>query len=306
MSQNAIKGSMPVYGCDAEWYSNQVIGGLCNALNVRATTLGSTGKKKDNETSGDIDIAIEMEFTKENVEKVKSYLKEEYGDDVQIYVSDGFKIISFGLKYKTICNGLFGIEMYAQVDLMFSNDLEYSKFMYHSPNYKNNESNFKGLYRTNLLTYIAGRTPHDIEDVYNDDGELMDYWKYTLTYDKGLVFTHKTYRGKTKRLKNPVTVKEDTRLISKEPKTIINFILGNKATLDTVNSFESLITYLFSDDYPYKKHRSEIMNDYLHDERQLPMIKEVIDYTNNVIKNEPDTINFLIDNLLGHITYDNI
>ena len=306
MSQNAIKGSMPVYGCDAEWYSNHVIGGLRKALNVPATTLGSTGKKKENETSGDIDIAIEMEFTKENVEKVKTYLKEEYGDDVQIYVSDGFKIVSFGLKYKTICMGLFGSEMYAQVDLMFSTDLEYSKFMYHSPNYKNNESNFKGLYRTNLLAYIAGRTPHGVEDVYNDDGELMDYWKYTLTYDKGLVFTHKTYRGKTKRLKNPVTVKEDTRLISKEPKTIINFILGNKATLDTANSFESLITYLFSDDYPYKKHRSEIMNDYLHDERQLPMIMEVINYTNKVIKNEPDTVNFLIDNLLGHITYDNV
>ena len=135
---------------------------------------------------------------------------------------------------------------------------------------------------------------------------ILFYWKYTLTYDKGLVFTHKTYRGKTKRLKNPVTVKEDTRLISKEPKTIINFILGNKATLDTANSFESLITYLFSDDYPYKKHRSEIMNDYLHDERQLPMIMEVINYTNKVIKNEPDTVNFLIDNLLGHITYDNV
>ena len=306
MSQNAIKGSMPVYGCDAERCAYHILNGLINKLNVKATTLGSTGKKKYNETSGDIDIAIEMEFTKENIEKVKTYLKEEYGDDVQIYVSNGFKIVSFGLKYKTICMGLMGAEMYAQVDLMFSSDLEQSKFMYHSPNYKNNESNFKGLYRTNLLTYIAGRTPHGIEDVYNDDGELMDYWKYTLTYDKGLVFTHKTYRGKTKRLKNPVTVKEDTRLISKDPKTIIKLILGNKATLDTVNSFESLITYLFSDDYPYKKYRAEIMNDYLHDERQLPMIKEVINYINKVIKNEPDTINFLINDLLGHITYDDI
>lgn len=306
MSQNAIKGSMPVYGCDAERCVYHILNGLKHKLNVKATTLGSTCKKKDNETSGDIDIAIEMEFTKENIEKVKAYLKEEYGEDVQIYVSNGFKIVSFGLKYMTFCMGFRGTEMYAQVDLMFSSDLEYSKFMYHSPNYKNNESNFKGLYRTNLLTYIAGRTPHGIEDVYNDDGELMDYWKYTLTYDKGLVFTHKTYRGKTKRLKNPVTVKEDTRLISKDPKTIIKLILGNKATLDTVNSFESLITYLFSDDYPYKKCRAEIMNDYLHDERQLPMIKEVINYINKVIKNEPDTINFLINDLLEHITYDEL
>lgn len=306
MSKNAIKGSESIYGCDAEFYSKHIIDSLHNKLNINATCLGSTGKKKDTDMSGDIDIAIEMEFTKENIEKVKAYLKEEYGDDVQIYVSNGFKIVSFGLKYMTFCKGLMGAEMYAQVDLMFSSDLEYSKFMYHSPNYKNNESNFKGLYRTNLLTYIAGRTPHGIEDVYNDDGELMDYWKYTLTYDKGLVFTHKTYRGKTKRLKNPVTVKEDTRLISKDPKTIIKLILGNKATLDTVNSFESLITYLFSDDYPYKKYRAEIMNDYLHDERQLPMIKEVINYTNKVIKNEPDTINFLINDLLGHLTYDEL
>ena len=48
------------------------------------------------------------------------------------------------------------------------------------------------------------------------------------------------------------------------------------------------------------------MNDYLHDERHLPMIKEVINYTNKVIKNEPDTINFLINDLLGHLTYDDI
>ena len=314
MSKNAIKGSESIYGCDAEFYSKHIIDSLHNKLNINATCLGSTGKKKDTDMSGDIDIAIEMEFTTENVERIKSYLEDEYGKDVQIYISYGFKIVSFGLKYNTLVKDETEKEKYAQVDLMFSNDLAYSKFMYHSPNYKNNESKFKGLYRTNLLIFIAGRTPHGVKDVYDEEGNLMDFWKYSLTYDRGLVLTHKTHRGKKKRLKNPVTVKEDTELILKDPEKIVKFILGPDATIADTNSFESLSEYMFSDKYPNKDIIPDILNDYFSDERQHPMINEIMTHFIKIIKSDADKLAVFCkvipcDNEISNITefnYDNI
>ena len=62
MSQNAIKGSMPVYGCDAERCVYHILNGLRNTLNVKATTLGSTGKKKDNAGDEQFEISDGRSF----------------------------------------------------------------------------------------------------------------------------------------------------------------------------------------------------------------------------------------------------
>lgn len=67
------------------------------------------------------------------------------------------------------------------------------------------------------------------------DDNVTDFWKYTLTYDRGLKLTHKTYKGKTKLLKNPVTVKKDDKIISTDINEIIKIILGDNATIEDTN-----------------------------------------------------------------------
>lgn len=102
------------------------------------TFIGSIGKK---EFSGDVDIAVlekenrGLEFWKELIEKLGLDFK----------VVKGFNQISFGYPFEgqTI-----------QVDLMLSQDLEWSKFIYYSPNLSTGESEFKGIYRNLLLSSL--------------------------------------------------------------------------------------------------------------------------------------------------------
>ena len=161
-----------------------------------------------------------------------------------------------------------------QVDFMFTDDIEYAKFMYHSPNFINRESQFKGLFRTNLMVICASHMPIDPNNEYYkteyfEDGEIKSFWKYSLTYSAGLKLVHKTYDGKKKRLKNPVKIKEDTIDVTKDINDIIEFIFGYEVTLEDLNSFESIVKYLFSDDYVYRsKERLDIIfEDFFNDVR---------------------------------------
>jgi len=297
MSGMAIKGSQPIKGKDAEYIASHVIKKLnssCkdkdgNIVHFNTCTLGSTGKKNPDDYSGDIDIAVELEFNDDNINMISDCIKNYICDtniyDTQIKVSSGFHLISFGLEY-SLNNEPYKL---VQVDLMFSNDLKYTKFMYHSPNFKNGESNFKGLYRTNLLIALAGRVETCVDDIVQEvnhygEQQVLDYWKYTLTYDKGLFLRHKTYRGKRGLLKNPVTVKEDDQLITKDINKIIKFVLGDNATEKDTNSFESLINFIFSDKYKYNnKVIYNALSDFLNDKRHEDKFLDIIAYINKVI-----------------------
>lgn len=296
MSGIAIKGSVPVRNFDAVYIASRVIDNLTHnckdtdghTMNFNTCMLGSTGKKKDDEYSGDIDIAVELEFSDNNINAIENCIRNKicpaFSDNKpQIKVSSGFHIISFGVKW---------ISDVVQVDLMFSNDIEYSKFMYHSPDYRNNESNFKGLYRTNLLIDLASFIPTNIPDVYNDEHVLTDFWKYTLTYDKGLFLRHKTYKGKRGLLKNPVTVKEDDKFITNDINEIIKFILGETATFTDTNSFETLIDFVFSKNYKYDNTVIfNVLKEYLNDKRHKDKILDIISYINKAIVNWLDDSN---------------
>lgn len=263
---NAIKSSESINGRLAGEFGKKIVDSIKNKLGIDACTLGSTGKKPDTQTSGDIDIAIEMPYSDENVNKITKFLHDEYGD-VEIYLIKGLRILSFGYKYEYE-NSI----KIVQVDLMFCNDVRYAAFMYHSPNYINNESKFKGLFRTNLLVICASKMPVNTDKYpteYYDDGEIKTFWKYSLSYSEGLRLVHKSYVGKSKRLKNPNTIKEDTIEVTKDIDDIIHCIFGINATADNMNSFESIVEYLYSDKYAYKsKERlDEIFTAFFDDSR---------------------------------------
>lgn len=283
MSMNAIKGAQPINNMYAVSISNMIMSSLTNSLNIKSATLGSTGKKPDEAYSGDIDIAIEMEMTDENVNRLKNFLLTSYksylGDEPQFREMKGLNILSVGFHYEF---GIMRIPMVVQIDFMFTDNLEYTKFIYHSPDFRKKESKFKGLYRTNLLMHIVDLIPVADEPVYLED-ELVEYWKYTLSFEKGLKLTHKTFISpKTgKRLKNPITVKEDDQLITKDVNKVIDTLFGPKATIKDFNSFESIIKFMFSDRFMnvgiIPNVISNFINDPRHEEKQVEIVKYILD-----------------------------
>ena len=145
---------------------------------------------------------------------------------------------------------------------------------------------------TDLLIDLASFVPTNIPDVYNDDHVLTDFWKYTLTYDKGLFLRHKTYKGKRGLLKNPVTVKEDDKFITNDINEIIKFILGETATFTDTNSFETLIDFVFSNNYKYDNTVIfNVLKEYLNDKRHKDKILDIISYINKAIVNWLDDSN---------------
>lgn len=272
---NAIKASAPIRGDIAKIIADSIVKKIQNGLQVEACALGSTGKKSAAQMSGDIDIAVELQWNDENVQKVKAFIPKAFGKNTEVVDSPGLKLISMGFPYK-----FGGIQNIAQVDLMFTTDINYSKFMYHSPNFIKNESLFKGLYRTNLLIIIAGKTPIDIEKYKNEyftadefgveyEGELKSFWKYSLSYDEGLKIVHKSFEGKRKPLKAAKTIKEDTILITRDLPTILKMCLGEKATVANCNSFETLVDFICSPDYIHrtKERLNNIFEDFFEDPR---------------------------------------
>ncbi len=266
---NAIKNSVPVKNQDAINISNEICNYISNEFNIKTCCLGSTGKKKDDQYSGDIDLCIEFPYNDNNINKIITYLKTIYTDDIQISILKGLNIISFGYNNNNKIH---------QVDLMFTDNIEYAKFIYHSPNYKNNESQFKGLYRTNLLAIIASNIPNN-----NKNNTDINYWKYTLSYINGFIEKHKTYQGKKGLLKNPVDIKEDTKYITKDVNKIIKYILGDSATINDTNSFETLIDYIISDKYPYNN-LVDIIHEFMTDKRHKEKLNELSVYIINTLK----------------------
>ena len=77
----------------------------------------------------------------------------------------------------------------------------------------------------------------------------------------------KVKKRKTKPTKNPTTIKEDKKIITKDIDKILKMCLGDKATKDTCTTFEKELAFICSDDYKYKSKEQleKIKNDFLND-----------------------------------------
>ena len=124
---------------------------------------------------------------------------------------------------------------------MIVKDIDFAKFFYHSPNFKNNESKFKGATRTKMLSIIVSCIPvEDAKDEYFEDGKTVKkHWKYTFNTE-GVFRQLLDYTGKKGPLKNPKKVKEFEKLIYNDPENCVKFIFGEKGKVEDCNSAESL------------------------------------------------------------------
>jgi len=130
--------------------------------------IGSFGKK---EFSGDVDIAV--------LEKTISFdwMSRWIIGRLEHKICKGFNQISFGFPFEG---------QTVQVDLMLTNDLTWSKFIYYSPNLSAGESEFKGIYRNLLLSSLI-ITESRVETPQGDIGQ------YILRLNEGLVWVVKSF-----------------------------------------------------------------------------------------------------------------
>lgn len=292
MGGNAIKNSVPVQARNARKIALNISESLQNYFNVPTAILGSVMKKYDDMYCGDIDIAIQLPWTDNNVERVKQYGLEHLPVN-EVVVSHGLKLVSYGYEDNNT-------NLVHQADIMFTENIKYSEFMYYSPDYTKNESRFKGLYRTNLLIICAGNIPLD-KNIYsntyytNEDfegkytGELKEFYKYTLTYDNGLELRKKSTLGKTRMCKKAYTISKEK--ITDNIMQILTLIFGDNIDYNMSTSYENIIKMLYSPDYKYGSEvRNNILKEFLLDPRHtkdkdiyIDLISEIKKYAKNFI-----------------------
>ena len=269
MGGNAIKNSVPVQARNARKIALNIKESIQNYFNVPTAILGSVMKKPDDMYCGDIDIAIQLPWTEDNVERIKQYGLEHL-PVTEVVISPGLKLVSYGYKDNNT-------NLVHQVDIMFTENIKYSEFMYYSPDYTKNESKFKGLYRTNFLIICAGNIPLD-KNIYpntyytNEDfegkytGELKEFYKYTLTYDNGLELRKKSTLGKTRMCKKAYTISKEK--ITDDIMQILTMIFGDNIDYNMSTSYENIIKMLYSPDYKYGTEvRNNILKEFLTDPR---------------------------------------
>lgn len=198
---------------------------------IKMVPLGSVGKKNDDQFNGDIDIAIKLDNKKELSELIDKVFP-----DLEKNPNTTPSIVSISYPYNK--EGKSGN---AQVDFMIVKDIDFAKFFYHSPDFKNNESKFKGATRAKMLSIIVSCIPvEDAKDEYFEDGKTVKkHWKYTFNTE-GVFRQLLDYTGKKGPLKNPKKVKEFEKLIVNDPDNCIKFIFGDNGKIGDCNSAESL------------------------------------------------------------------
>lgn len=268
---------------------NYIQTNIFDKLNIQRSdwiTLGSVGKKAE---SGDIDIGLDISHLLENniIQNVKDLgnklteICEELGLQYNNRITTGTQIFHIGVP-------IIGQQPdIVQVDIMITNNLEYSSFKFWSPDEK--DSKYKGVDRSVLrdaiikyctLTYADDATEEERQEFTNNDGKVYPHVKFQhkgLNAD-GLINTVKTFKGKRGYVTNPK--KLSSTFITNNPQDIINDILGKDIfSVNDFNSFESIwYNVLQSDKFPCKDKISDIVKSFIRLKEKQNLPDEIIQY----------------------------
>ena len=284
---NAVNGT-PMTQTQAKAVFDDVVNKLLPKLGLfeKGTdydALGSFGKKYENQTSGDIDIAVSTEAIASHFgipldeveDKIISVCEEE---NLQYNYGKGIHVISIAWLIP-------GTEMYGQVDLMPSDNMEYSKWMYHSPDFTKAESKYKGLFRNQLIMAIIKHADQKVLSK-NEQDEVMEYERYALRLNSGIARTVRSHIGKKGRLKNPKAIKELERHITNVPKEIVELAFGEGTKVKNTMTFEDCYKLFMKDSFPWKDQRDNIVTSFVKEifSAKVPVPSEMYDDFEELIK----------------------
>lgn len=209
--------------------------------------LGSALKKSA--PSGDIDIALVVKSIEHFKDMAENYLEKKGIENKYFPVSK-----TLSIKYP-----IPDKEDFVQVDLMFTDDLQYTIFSRFSPHEKDStaiKTKF-GVYRNLFLASIAAEIAYKVLEK-NPDGNPKVIEKYALNVEDGLFKNTLDYTEKN--LKKPKVLKKE--LVTKDPAKIVKILLGDTATVADADSFESINKFVQSPKFKYKEKINKIKEKY--------------------------------------------
>jgi hypothetical protein len=226
--------------------------------------IGSIGKKKDpNDTSGDIDLGVDQSFIARSLgadpnnvlETIEDILEQNLpallGFTPEMKMMKGINVLSLGWPIEG--NADKGI---VQLDIIPLSNMDWAKFIFYSPDYRYNESRYKSAHRNWLIQAILSALK-EIEST-DENGNIQDFYSYALRLSDGIYKNKKTFKGVTKRLKNPETVKGSTEFITREPQEVIGMVFGPGIKENDIRTFEKAWKVVTSPSYIYSDKVEEI------------------------------------------------
>ena len=246
---------------------DEILSGLGLVRGEDWDIVGSAGKKKAEDTSGDIDICI-----------LRSRMEEIFGSpDLKTLFKDlskhleslgydrqkvSFDQVSFGMPINDA-------DDIVQVDFELTRSLEWSRFAKYSPDYRKDESKYKGHVRNVLMMciikYCFKRTTKRVtlDDDTIVDGEIETF---VLRLADGLYKTrksciHKNLKTINKNFGGPM--REYDELITDTPQGFIDLIFEDGVTVDDFLSFETLFKAFMSDKFKFPENRERILVGYV-------------------------------------------
>lgn len=223
--------------------------------------LGSFGKKADEQTSGDIDIAVSIDViaTKNNisVEEVEQFIQDKCNEEKIDYVyGKGIHVISLSWPIPDT-------ENYGQVDIMPTTSMDFSKWMYYAPDFRVAESKYKGLYRNQLIMSILKWADQKVLSK-NEKDEVIEYERYALRLNSGLARTRRSFMGKKGELvKTEHALKEYEKQVTNVPDEIVKIAFGDNVAAKDVMTFEQAYELFMSPTFPWKENREKVVKSLL-------------------------------------------
>ena len=208
--------------------------------------LGSAGKKPADQLSGDLDIGVSMDqLASANGLKLSDVLDwligklEEMGYEAKPLRGFSQVSISFPIENRITDDKI-------QVDFMLSNNVNWTKFIYSSPDYSKGESKYKQAYRNFLLAAVISGYEYEVLKK-SETGMPIEVRKYSLRHDKGIYQLTKNFAGKDGGIiKAGKTVAGGEKFLTQTPEEVVNFFLGEEYTPDDISSFEKLYDIVFN------------------------------------------------------------
>lgn len=241
-SGNAIEESRPLQQSEVEGTYRFIIKSIFPLLSLSedfAKPIGSFMKKLPGQTSGDIDIAILADrIAGENglaLSEVLDFVSDKLKKaGYSTTIGRGFQQVSVGIPVEgKPKNGT------AQVDLMLTDNLEFSTFMYHSPDFTKSESKYKGLYRNILIMAVISNSKRETTKL-TDKGEVEEYKSYVLRLNQGVVSVAKTFAGKRGLVKTAAVLHDQDRFITNTPEVIAEIGFGKFVPPSELMTFEDV------------------------------------------------------------------
>jgi hypothetical protein len=168
----------------------------------------------------------------------------------------GFQQVSIGVPIEgNKKNGL------AQIDLMLTDNLDFSTFMYHSPDFTKSESKYKGLYRNILLMNIISNSKRETSKM-TDKGEVQEYKSYVLRLNQGVVSVTKSFMGAKGITKTAKLLADQDKFITNTPEIITELAFGPDVSPSEIMTFEDIWRHTTDPKFIHKDKLDSILNDF--------------------------------------------